>query len=67
MQQKLGAGLISPYFPMQGDGYIDTPVLNVTTALESLARRIDSRRGRSKKQTASSVVGGIERSPEEIY
>lgn len=66
LEHVLKAGLVAPKFPIQGDGHIDTPVLMVQSALDSLARRIDGSRTPPKKQTASGIVDSIGKMPFEV-
>jgi len=66
METPLSAGIIDATFPRQGDGHIDTPVLIVNTALESLARRVDGSKGGARRQTASAIIDGIQKNPGEV-
>jgi hypothetical protein len=66
LESVLSAGLITSNFPKQGEGHIDTPVLVVNTALESLARRVDGSRTSARRQTATSVIESIKKTPDEI-
>lgn len=66
LELVLKAGLIPPKFPTQGDGHVDSPVLIIQTALDSLARRIDGSRTPPKKQTASGIVEAINKMPLDI-
>jgi hypothetical protein len=66
LERVLKAGLVPTKFPIQGDGHVDTPVLIVQTALDSLARRIDGSRTPPKKQTASGIIDGINRMPLDV-
>ena len=67
LEHKLSAGIVTPHFPLQGDGHVDTPILIVKTALESLARHIDGSRTATKRQTASGVIEAIKEMPDKIY
>ena len=68
LEHKLSAGIVTPHFPLQGDGHVDTPILIVKTALESLARRIDGNsRTATRRQTASGVIEAINETPDKIY
>lgn len=67
LEHKLSAGIVTPRFPLQGDGHVDTPILIVKTALESLARHIDGSRTATKRQTASGVIEAINEMPDKIY
>ena len=67
LKTKIAAGLIEPRFHNQGEGYIDVPPLFISTALDSLARRIDASRKPARHQTASSIITSIKNSPYEIY
>ena len=63
LEIELQSGLLNAHYPRQGYGYIDTPAFIVQTALDSLARRIDSSKGRARILTASSIIEDIEKSP----
>lgn len=56
-------GLLEPYYPKRGTGHIDTPMLYVLTALESLARRIEGSKTGTKRLTASAIIAHIEKNP----
>lgn len=66
IKSALSTCIVDAKFPRQGNGHIDTPVIIANTALEKLSRRIDGVKGGFCRQTASAIINGITRNPDEL-